>query len=224
MRRTRRFNALEILCEGPNWPRQAPSRAIADSLQGRGLEVYMHSPTIDLNPASVNRGIREETERQLRESVDMAVIIGARFVTTHLGVVHKDKVRGFCSEYAMQLLGEVSDYARTRDVTLSIENAVRTCLCKARRASGFPAPCGCGMPWPSGTRSCPEPWFSRWTVFLLHVNDNMAARTNLCQRQLLDLCKLDGRERMIINSMTKVLRARQAIMSTLSSLEMSPDA
>src|SRR5512143_2488837 len=73
------FNALEILCEGPNWPRQAPSRAIADSFQGRGLEVYMHSPTIDLNPASVNRGIREETERQLRESVDMAAVIGARF-------------------------------------------------------------------------------------------------------------------------------------------------
>ena len=46
----------------------------------------MHSPTIDLNPASVNRGIREETERQLCESVDMAVAIGARYVTTHPGL------------------------------------------------------------------------------------------------------------------------------------------
>jgi len=228
------FNALEILCEGPNWPRQAPSRAIAESFEGRGLEVYMHSPTIDLNPASVNRGIREETERQLRESVDMAAIIGARFVTTHPGVVHKEKVRGFCSEYAMQLLGEVSDYARANGVTLSIENMPfrQTYLCNSpEELLAFQRHCGCGITIDVGHAIlCPEPYeFLKMDgISYLHVNDNHGSKDqHLCPGDgILDLCKLDGQERMIIelDDYRNVLRARQAILGTISMLETSPDA
>ena len=60
------FQLVEILCEGPYWPRNILA-------QGEGLEVFssydvdvfLHAPTIDLNPASLNPGIREETMRQL---------------------------------------------------------------------------------------------------------------------------------------------------------------
>jgi sugar phosphate isomerase/epimerase len=216
------FNAVEILCEGPNWPRLAPSDEIADNLRGRGLEIYMHSPTIDLNPASVNRGIREETERQLKESVDMAAAIGARFVTTHPGVVHKDKVRGFCTEYAQQVLGEVADYARACGVTLSIENMPyrQTFLCNAPdELRAFQRHCRCGVTIDVGHAIlCPEPreFLNLDGISYLHVNDNHGKKDqHLCPGDgILDLSMLDGQERMIIelDDYRNVLRARRVIL------------
>jgi sugar phosphate isomerase/epimerase len=216
------FNAVEILCEGPSWPRLAPADAIADSLRGRGLEIYMHSPTIDLNPASVNRGIREETERQLKESVDMAVTIGARYVTTHPGVVHKDKVRGFCTEFALQVLGETADYARTRDVTLSIENMPYrpTFLCNSpEELLAFQRHCRCGITIDVGHAIlCPEAYEFLLLdgISYLHVNDNHGNKDqHLCPGDgILDLGRLNGQERMIIelDDYRNVLRARRAIL------------
>jgi sugar phosphate isomerase/epimerase len=156
------FNAVEILCEGPNWPRQAPVGAIAESFGGQGLEIYMHSPTIDLNPASLNRGIREETGKQLQESVDMAVAIGAKYVTTHPGFVHKEMVRAMCSEFAMQVLGEAADYARSSGVRLSIENMPYRPLYYCHTPEEllkFQRHCRCGITIDVGHAIlCPEPY------------------------------------------------------------------
>ncbi len=216
------FNALEILCEGPNWPRHAPHGAIAECLGGRGLEIYMHSPTIDLNPASLNRGIREETGKQLCESVDMAVAIGARFVTTHPGFVHKDMVRSICYEYALQVLGEASDYARSRNVVLSIENMPfrPTYYCHTpEELLAFQRHCRSGITIDVGHAIlCPEPYeFLKMDgISYLHVNDNHGSKDqHLCPGDgILDLCRLDGQERMIIelDDYQKVLRARKAIL------------
>jgi sugar phosphate isomerase/epimerase len=222
------FNAVEILCEGPSWPRVAPADTIAESLRGQGLEIYMHSPTIDLNPASVNRGIREETERQLLESVDMAVAIGARFVTTHPGVVHKDKVRGFCTEFAQQVLGEVADYARARGITLSIENMPYrpTFLCNTpEELLTFQRHCRCGITIDVGHAIlCPDPYafLGLDGISYLHVNDNHGSKDqHLCPGDgILDLRRLDGQERMIIelDNYATVLRARQAILDAMKKL------
>jgi sugar phosphate isomerase/epimerase len=219
------FNAVEILCEGPNWPRHAPKDAIADNLRGRGLEIYMHSPTIDLNPASLNRGIREETERQLKESADMAVAIGAGFVTTHPGFVHKDMVRAMCSEYALQVLGEAADYARSQGVALSIENMPYrpTYYCNSpEELLAFQRHCKCGITIDVGHAIlCPEPYeFLRLDgISYLHVNDNHGIKDqHLCPGDgILDLRRLDGQERMIIelDNYGTVLRARQAILAAV---------
>jgi sugar phosphate isomerase/epimerase len=224
------FNALEILCEGPNWPRHAPKEAISASLRGQGMEIYMHSPTIDLNPASLNRGIREETEKQLKESVDMAVAIGARFVTTHPGFVHKEMVRAMCSELAMQVLGEAADYARSMGVMLSIENMPyrHTFYCHSpEELREFQCYCRCGITIDVGHAIlCPEPYeFLKMDgISYLHVNDNHGSKDqHLCPGDgILDLCKLDGQERMIIelDDYSKVLRARQAILEAIDKHDM----
>jgi sugar phosphate isomerase/epimerase len=219
------FGAVEVLCEGPQWPRQAPAGLIADSLRGRGLEIYMHSPTIDLNPASVNRGIREETLRQLKESVDMAVVIGAAFVTTHPGVVHKDKVRGFCSELAMQVLGEAADYARARGVGLSIENMPygKKFLCDSPdELADFRRHCRCGVTIDVGhaiLHPDPRAFLRSPGISYLHVNDNHGSKDeHLCPGDgVLDLRMLEGQERMIIelDDYREVLRARVSILGAL---------
>lgn len=225
------FNAMEILCEGPQWPRHAQIGQIADSLRESGLEVYLHSPTIDLNPASVNKGIRDETLQQLKESLEMAEALGARFVTTHPGVVHKDKVKGFCSEYAMQVLGEAADYARARGVGLSIENMPykKKFLCDSpEELASFQQHCRCGVTIDTGHAiTCPEPraFLRMQGISYLHVNDNHGSKDeHLCPGDgVLDLRMLQGQERMIIelDDYQKVLRARMNILNTLESMEKS---
>jgi sugar phosphate isomerase/epimerase len=215
------FNAVEILCEGPNWPRHAPKDAITDSFRGRELEIYMHSPTIDLNPASLNRGIREETQRQLCESEDMAAAIGARYVTTHPGFVHKEMVWAICREYTLQVLGEAADYARSLGVILSFENMpYRPTYYRQspEELQAFRRHCRCGITIDVGHAIlCPEPYafLELDGISYPHVNDNHGSKDqHLCPGDgILDLGQLDGQERMIIelDDYQKVLRGRQAI-------------
>jgi sugar phosphate isomerase/epimerase len=221
------FNALEILCEGPMWPRHGAWRDSLLGLGGDGLDVYMHSPTVDLNPASVNRGIREETLKQLKETVDMASEIGAKYITTHPGVIHKPipRIWEMCTEMAIQVLGEAADYARGRGVALSIENMPnkKTYLCtNAGELDMFRRRCNCGVTIDVGHAiTCPDPLsFMRLDgILYLHVNDNKGDKdAHLCPGDgILDLGMLRSQDRMIIelNDYKNVIRARDIILRSL---------
>jgi sugar phosphate isomerase/epimerase len=221
------FNALEILCEGPMWPRHGLWKEKLRDMGDNGLDVYLHSPTVDLNPASVNRGIREETLRQLKESVDMAAGIGASHITTHPGVIHKPypRIWEMCMESAMQVLGEAADYARSRGIVLSIENMPnkKTYLCtSAEELDRFRRRCGCGITIDVGHAiTCTDPvsFLKLDGISYLHVNDNMGDRdAHLCPGDgILDLNLLKMHDRMIIelNDYDRVIRARDIILRTL---------
>jgi len=221
------FNALEILCEGPMWPRNGLWRERFEGLGGDGLDVYLHSPTVDLNPASVNGGIRDETLRQLRETVDMAARIGATYVTTHPGIIHRPvpRIWDMCLGHALQVLGEASDYAKDNGVTLSIENMPfkKTYLCtSAVELDEFRKGCGCGVTIDVGHAiTCPDPpsFLRLRGISYLHVNDNKGDRdAHLCPGDgILDLSLLKLHDRMIIelNDYDKVLRARDVILRAL---------
>jgi sugar phosphate isomerase/epimerase len=221
------FNALEVLCEGPMWPRHGLWRASIKNIGGDGLDVYLHSPTVDLNPASINKGIREETLRQLKETVDMAAGIGAPYVTTHPGIIHKPipRIREMCLEYAMQVLGEAADYAKANNVVLSIENMPlkETYLCtSAGELDEFRKRCGCGVTVDVGhaiTCSDPVSFLRLPGISYLHVNDNKGDKdAHLCPGDgILDLNLLKLHDRMIIelNDYGNVLRARDIILGAL---------
>src|SRR5674536_179740 len=84
------FDVVEVLCEGPYLPRFALKDITQfEILSQYDLELTIHSPTVDLNPASVNIRIREETTKQLNETIDLAVFLDASTVTTHLGYVKR---------------------------------------------------------------------------------------------------------------------------------------
>lgn len=227
--RTDGFGSIEILCEGPQWPRHADAGGIVAGISGSGLEVYLHSPTIDLNPASMNPGIREETLRQLRETVDLAVAIGACYVTTHPGIVHKDKVRHIGAEFARQVLGEAADYARSAGISLSIENmpAARQYLCNTpAELSDFRSHCKCGVTIDVGHAILyaePREFLRLGEISYLHVNDNMGERDqHLCPGEgILDLSMLRGQPRMILelDDYEKVLKGREAVLQAIISLE-----
>jgi sugar phosphate isomerase/epimerase len=221
------FNALEILCEGPMWPRHGLWKEEICDIGKNSIDVYLHSPTVDLNPASVNRGIREETLKQLKETVDMAAGIGAGYITTHPGIIHKPipRIWEMCTEFALQVLGEASDYASGRGVVLSIENMPHrdTYLCtNADELDMFRKRCRSGVTIDVGHAvTCPDPMsFMRLPhISYLHVNDNKGDKdSHLCPGDgILDLGMLKMHDHMIIelNDYNNVLRARDVILRAL---------
>jgi sugar phosphate isomerase/epimerase len=123
-----RFDVIELLCEGPYLPRHA----LRDTLQFEiasqyDVELTIHSPTVDLNPASVNVGIREETTKQLAETVDLAVAIGASTITTHPGYVKRinDRLTRRSLDLALHSLEKWANYAYDVGIMPSIENMPR---------------------------------------------------------------------------------------------------
>jgi sugar phosphate isomerase/epimerase len=121
------FNMIEILCEGPhNWPRIALSfdSSVFQIFESYDVDMYLHAPTIDMNPASLNPGMRGETLIQLKETVDMAVEVGAHAITVHPGLIHRleDRIREMGRQYSIETLTDANQYALDRGVVLSVEN------------------------------------------------------------------------------------------------------
>lgn len=134
------FDLIEILCEGPYWPRNLlNNNTLFNNIAGYGpkldnmdlevfdsynIEIMLHSPTIDLNPASMNEGIREETIKQTKEALDLGAKIGATAITTHPGVVHRreQRIRNLAIEFAIDALASCQKHAEEVGVTLSVEN------------------------------------------------------------------------------------------------------
>ncbi len=132
------FELIEILCEGPYWPRNLLNLNTSDKtpydeyLKNMDLEIFdsydiqimLHSPTIDLNPASMNSGIRNETEKQTKEALDLASKIGAIAITTHPGIVHRreKRIRDMAIKFTIDTLTKCQKHAEEVGVVLSVEN------------------------------------------------------------------------------------------------------
>jgi len=123
-----RFDLLEVLCEGPYLPRYALSNISQFEIASQyDIEPTIHSPTVDLNPASVNVGIREETTKQLIETVDLAAAIDASTITTHPGYVKRinDGLTRRSLNVALHSLEKWADYAADVGIAPAIENMPR---------------------------------------------------------------------------------------------------
>ena len=87
------FRYFEFMTTPPHcWPRDwsaADRRAFRRLYESRDLQLVSLNPTyLDLNLASPNPGFREETIRQLRETIQLAHDIGARIVVVPVGRKH----------------------------------------------------------------------------------------------------------------------------------------
>jgi len=123
--RTDNFDTVELLCEGPYLPRYALQDINKfESASQYDIELTIHSPTVDLNPASLNVGIRNETKKQLQETVDLAAALEASTITTHPGYVKRinERITARALEFALQILGEWAEYATEVGIEPSIEN------------------------------------------------------------------------------------------------------
>lgn len=122
------FNRVEILCEEPHCSpiglTEKEMNRVASFLERKELKASAHAPLSDLNPLSPNPGIRRETRRQLKKTIDFCQKIGAENMVFHIG--HKSPF-GLLDHmkivsYAEETISPLLSYATKRGVALCLEN------------------------------------------------------------------------------------------------------
>ena len=109
------FEMIEILGEGPFFERENPEYIDC------GLDVRIHAATVDINIASLNKGIRKESVKQMIECGRYAEKIGAKTITVHPGIIGRNepRLRNWALEIACESVGEIID---NTNVEISVEN------------------------------------------------------------------------------------------------------
>jgi sugar phosphate isomerase/epimerase len=175
------FKCMEILCEGPYWPRSILEECEnLEIFQSYDLDIFLHAPTVDLNPASINSGIREETRKQMEETVDLAAEIEAKAITTHPGMIRRleERVRFMALDFAVETLTECAEYANSRGICFSIENMPNkyAYLCNNASEHDFLVnECGCKATVDMGhanTTDNPSEFLNISNTIYYHLSDN----------------------------------------------------
>ena len=104
------------------WECGTPPEQVAQRAQELGLSLSLHAPSYDLNPLSSNSEIRIISRRQVLESFETAVKLGARLVVVHPGGLSSstDSVEEYWArleEYAIIL----NEHAGKLGLTIGIE-------------------------------------------------------------------------------------------------------
>lgn len=86
-----------------------------------GLDIRIHSPTVDINIASLNKGIRKESVRQIINCAHIAEEINASAITVHPGIIGRNEphLREQAMLFSIESVGEIIDNS---NVTISVEN------------------------------------------------------------------------------------------------------
>lgn len=109
------FKMIEILGEDPFYEK--------DKLEFKdcGLDVRIHAATVDINIASLNKGIRAESVKQMIDCGRYAEKIGAKTITVHPGIIGRNDppLRKWALELAVESVGEIID---NTNVEISVEN------------------------------------------------------------------------------------------------------
>jgi sugar phosphate isomerase/epimerase len=222
------FNIMEILCEGPHtWPRTALSFGpqAFQIFESYDIDIFLHSPTIDMNPASLNPGMREETLIQIKETVDLAVEMGAKAITTHPGLIHRleDRVRDMGIDFAIETLVQANQYADQRGVILSVENMPHryAYFCNTAQEHTFfinESGCHATVDWGhANTTEDIKPFLNMKKLCYHHLSDNNGDKDQhlTLGEGNLDLKLLNGIDKVIIelNNYQNVLRSREIFMN-----------
>lgn len=109
------FEIVEILGEDPFYEKDK------GEFKDCGLDIRIHAATVDINVASLNKGIRNESIRQMIKCGNYAEKIGAKTITVHPGKIGRNepRLRNWALEIACESIGEIMD---NTNVEISVEN------------------------------------------------------------------------------------------------------
>lgn len=120
------FELIEILSEGPYVAyRLLKDDELIRDKKKSDIEINIHAPTVDLNLASLNDGIRRESVKQTCQTVDIANKIGANAITIHPGKIGRDdkELRKYAIELAVESISKCVDYGKEHGkIKVSVEN------------------------------------------------------------------------------------------------------
>ena len=109
------FEIIEILGEDPFYEKDN------GEFKDCGLDIRMHAATVDINIASLNKGIRAESVKQMIQCGKYAESINANTITIHPGIIGRNepRLRKWALELAIESVGEIID---NTNVEISVEN------------------------------------------------------------------------------------------------------
>ena len=118
------FEVVELVSEWPHFVTRDSWRDYLELLESHSLRVTLHAPFSDLNIGSLNGKIRRVSIEVLRETLEVASVLGALAVTVHPG--HCSPVsRRYRMDYNMTHRGslmELEKLAEEHGVSVGVEN------------------------------------------------------------------------------------------------------
>ena len=102
---------------------ERPANAVRAILDRHGMEATVHCPIMDVNIASPNAGIRNESIKQLLACIEFAQLIDARLVVVHPG--RRFSLKEPINQHWRTQVGSLGcafDKAEHLGVTLALEN------------------------------------------------------------------------------------------------------
>ncbi|BAW31395.1 MAG TPA: sugar phosphate isomerase/epimerase family protein [Methanothermobacter sp.] len=101
-----------------------PIEIIDDIISSHTLKYILHAPISDINIASPNQTIRKSSIMEIKSSLELAAQIGSDKLVLHPGSVPflARAYKGKITEYNLNSLKELKDYADDLNVTLCLEN------------------------------------------------------------------------------------------------------
>jgi len=216
------FEMIEILAESPFYLKK-DIYAYKDC----GLEVTLHAPTVDINIASLNEGIKNESVKQMKECIDYAEKINASTITLHAGKIGRNDppLRKQALEFACESISELVDYAS--DVVISVENMpVRQSFLgnKIEELEMFKSECGCNITIDVGhgnTTGNTSELLDLKKISYCHLNDNDGIKDQHVSLGdgTLDLKLLKKVKKGIIelNNFDNILKSKKVIEEVLDS-------
>lgn len=107
------------------WPRtfsSADRRKLRDVLS-HIKNLVIHGTPVDLNIAALNPGIREESQRQYREGLELAYDLGAKWMTYHQGQPTCSVVSPqYVEDHNVHFIQSILEQARELDVRVAYES------------------------------------------------------------------------------------------------------
>ncbi len=126
------FDGIELQPEHPEIFKIYPNKAVSfinDILSNYRFNISFHTPIKDLNISAYNKKIRQFSINQIKESIEFARNIGAKYVVTHGGKNSFKTASSFSRKYGKIALNSTIDalisfydICSDNGITLSIEN------------------------------------------------------------------------------------------------------
>lgn len=208
------FEIIEILAEDPFYEKDN------GEFKDCGLDIRMHAATVDINIASINKGIRAESVKQMIYCGEYAEKIGANTITVHPGIIGRNepRLRKWALEMAVESVGKIMD---NTNVEISVENMpVREKFLAntVEELEMIQSETGCSLTIDTGhANTCGnlEEMLSLKNISYCHLNDNDGVRDQhiALGDGTLDLNQLKRIDTAIIelNNFDNILKSKKVI-------------